>query len=132
MMMQLVMIKPTKTESFSEMSGWNAFRTWSTMITKEATTTSGHSCIRSGIMPKQGDDDVATDHHEHTDKLMMTACCNCTVMASAEQMPNTCTVMGLESSNGSIGASGSSLKITTFHVAAAVSVPSRAQVWDSK
>jgi len=40
MMMQLVMISPTNTDSFEERSGRKAANTWSTIITKEATTNS--------------------------------------------------------------------------------------------
>ena len=58
--------------------------------------------MRSGIMFRSKETmTLPPIMTNNTDKLMMTACCNCTVMASAEQMPNTCTVMGLESSNGS-------------------------------
>ena len=98
------MISPTKTESFSLMSGWKAFKTWSTMITSEATTTSCTMMrIRSGTRLRSNEmmtlPPIIT---KSTERLMMTACWSCTVIASAEQMPNTCTVMGLLSSRGSL------------------------------
>ena len=104
MMMQLVMMRPTKTDSFSEMSGLKALRTSSTMITSEAITTSCTMIrIRSGMMLRIKETmtfpPIIT---KRTAMLMMTACCTCTVMARAEQMPSTWTVMGLLSSSGSV------------------------------
>ena len=74
------------------------------MITSEAITTSCTMMrMRSGMMLRIRDTmTLPPIITKSTARDMMTACCTCTVMARAEQMPSTCTVMGLLSSSGSV------------------------------
>ena len=44
----------------------------------------------------------ATDRTTNTDNAITIAGFNCTVIANAEHIPNTCTVIGLLSSSGSL------------------------------
>jgi hypothetical protein len=89
--MQLVMIRPTKTESVFEISKAKAFRNWSTTITSEAMIT---ICTMMRIelgmwlrsIEMNIDEKAVT---KITASAITVATCSEEVTASAEQMPST-------------------------------------------
>src|SRR5690554_2703563 len=101
---QFVMINPTKTDSFSETSGTKAWSASFTIITNEATIT---NCTiirtREGIrfLSKETTRFPKTITNI-TEIDIQNACSTCTVIANAEQIPNTRIVIGLLSDNGSV------------------------------
>src|SRR5210317_1284555 len=101
--MQLVMIRPTKTDSCFEMSKKNACRTWSVTMTNDAITVNWTMIrIEDGIRLRiidivKFDSDItaitAIDITTEVSSLVVTA--------RAEQIPSTWAAMGLSLKSGS-------------------------------
>ena len=107
MMMQLVMMSPTNTESCLESPNAYAFNTWPTTITSDAMIVDWTMMqmlvgiwFRSMLTKKLENSNTNT-----TAALMTRAVDIFVVMASAEQMPSTCRAIGLVLKSGSSNAS---------------------------
>src|SRR5690606_33045901 len=91
MMIQLVIINPTKTDKVLLSSYENAFNTWSTIITKAATTTNCTMILilEGMIFLIREITTFPTPNTAITETAIITEAFNCAVIANAEQIPST-------------------------------------------